>query len=128
MIAVRHREVEQTRGYRSRIFNRQLIAADAEPPELWEQVIPVGGYIVRHRHAYTEILVLLSGRTWVCADGVESEWGPDTTLVLEPGCVHELRNVGDEDVRLLAIHTHKAALDYPDGPPQAVDWSARGPG
>jgi len=125
MAIIRHNEVEQTRGHFSRILNRRLVVKQDGPSsfELWEQIIPSRGYIVAHSHGYTEILVFLSGRAEIDLDGTSREVEADSTVVLEPGVVHSVRNLSEAPVHLLAFHTQKATLQYPGTSPDPVDWS-----
>ncbi|MGD8860089.1 MAG: cupin domain-containing protein [Myxococcales bacterium] len=126
MTIVRHTERAQTRGRLSKIVNRRILSAEdgARSCELWDQILPVGGFIVSHFHEYEEVLTFLSGRVEIVLDGIRSIVGPDTTVLISPKRIHSVENIGAEPARILACHVAPAAeVKYPGAKPDLVEWN-----
>jgi quercetin dioxygenase-like cupin family protein len=70
--------------------------------EVWKQTLAPGAATPMHRHACDEVIVVLSGHGEVTVNGERHEFGPDTTLVVEPDAVHQLVNTGSEPMLLVA--------------------------
>lgn len=87
----------------------------AEHMELWEQYMPPGGVIPLHYHDCEESLTFLSGEVEVTLGEDCHRFGADTTVFVAEGVLHEVRNVGEEPVRLIAVFARAApAILYPD--------------
>jgi quercetin dioxygenase-like cupin family protein len=126
MTIIRHSEQPETRGYFSKVTNRRIItqAAGARSFEVWDQVLPPGGFITAHSHEFEESLTFLVGLAEVEVAGEVSRVGPDTTVFLSPGVVHSVRNIGKLPVRLLAVLlSPEPKLVYPSGSPPPVLWN-----
>jgi mannose-6-phosphate isomerase-like protein (cupin superfamily) len=122
---IRHPQQPQTRGKLSKILNRKIVTAEmgASGCELWDQVVPMEGYVVPHFHDYDETLTFLSGRAQITIDGKAIIVEADTTALIAAGCVHSIRNVGSKPVRILAFHLASASsVKYPGDKPLLVEW------
>jgi quercetin dioxygenase-like cupin family protein len=73
---------------------------------VFEVVVPVGQKLAAPGHkndAYEEILYGIEGvLTWT-VDGTPIEVGPGQALCIPRGAVHHFDNLGDEDVKQLAV-------------------------
>ena len=58
-----------------------------------------------HRHPYSETWIVRSGKALFTADGVETEAGPGDILVVGPETPHKFKNVGDERLEIVCIHS-----------------------
>ncbi|HZO80420.1 MAG TPA: cupin domain-containing protein [Candidatus Binataceae bacterium] len=70
--------------------------------EVWKQTIVAGGSTPVHRHACEEVIVILKGSGKVTIEGVETRFGPNSTLVLPHDAVHQIINTGADDMELIA--------------------------
>jgi mannose-6-phosphate isomerase-like protein (cupin superfamily) len=69
---------------------------------LAEASVPVGGATAPHRHRVSEELYfILAGRGRMRLGDAEFSIEPGDTILIPPGTVHCLRNIGDETLRLL---------------------------
>lgn len=83
--------------------------------ELWEQYMAPGGVIPLHYHDCEESLTFLSGVVEVTLGEIVHRVNADTTVFVPEGVLHEVRNVGDEPVRLIAVFPRAApAVLYPE--------------
>ncbi len=71
--------------------------------ETWMQTILPGGTTPVHRHACEEVIVILQGSGRVTIEGQDSEFGPNTTLIIPSDVVHQLANTGNEEMFLIAV-------------------------
>lgn len=103
---------------RSKIPGARIITArtcGATQMELWEQYMPPGGVIPLHYHDCEESLTFLSGEVEVILGEERHQVGADTTVFVPEGVPHEVRNVGEAPVRLIAVFARAApAILYPD--------------
>ena len=94
---------------------------------LGDIVIEPGAYAGYHRHeGHQSILYVLSGRA-ECYQGSERFiLGPGDAVLSKPGQAHAIRNIGDEDLRLLEFNAAVAGKkrDHTLLPlPEAIaDW------
>ena len=70
--------------------------------EVWKQTIVPGGATPVHRHACEEVIVVLSGRGKCIVEGRETEFGPNSTLILPHDAVHQIINTGDDEMEIIA--------------------------
>ncbi len=89
--------------------------------------LAVGGATPVHYHECEEVVVVLAGRGRARMNEVESEvFGPETTIVVPTGAVHQFENMGnDELVLLCAFSATPCGVFRPDGSEIPVPW---GPG
>jgi uncharacterized cupin superfamily protein len=68
-------------------------------------VLPAGADIGIHTHEADneEIYVVISGRGLMHLDGDQFEVGAGHVIVNRPGGTHGLKNIGDEELRLVVI-------------------------
>jgi mannose-6-phosphate isomerase-like protein (cupin superfamily) len=104
-------------------------ADDLAQTEVWLQTIEAGAETPVHKHACDEVVVVSRGRgtCTLFGDGADTEevaFGPDSTLIVPAGCVHQIRNTGDEPIHLVAaFNATPAAVLTPDGQAMALPWS-----
>ncbi|MBK8902797.1 MAG: cupin domain-containing protein [Anaerolineaceae bacterium] len=125
MPVIRHAQQPATKGYYSKIINRQIVtsAVGATSFVLWEQVIPPGGYIVPHYHEVEEALTFLSGSVQVTMGDEHYQVEAGTTVFIRPFLKHSVLNRGDEPTKLIAlVMSADAEVIYPDGFPEPVIW------
>jgi mannose-6-phosphate isomerase-like protein (cupin superfamily) len=67
--------------------------------------LPPGADIGRHTHEIDneELYVVISGKGLMTLDGQEFEVGPGDVVLNRPGGTHGLRNLGDEELRIVVI-------------------------
>lgn len=70
--------------------------------EVWEQWIAPHQATPVHKHDCEEVITVFSGQGEVLLDGERSEFGPGTTLRVPAGAVHQVNNIGDEEMHLIA--------------------------
>ncbi len=99
------------RGYRK----RRLLSADAlrQPGALLQVVVvPPGSHIPPHSHRTSiEVYVVRRGVCELIVNGQRHELRPGDVLLMEPGDVHELTNLGEEAFELLVFKTNAEKLD-----------------
>jgi mannose-6-phosphate isomerase-like protein (cupin superfamily) len=79
---------------------------------LAEASLPPGGSTQRHYHARSEeIYFLLEGRADMELEGEHRELGPGEAVAIPPGAWHEIKTLGDAEVRFLCCcappYTHE---------------------
>jgi len=70
--------------------------------EVWEQWIDPHQATPLHRHDCEEVITVFSGKGEVVLDGERVEFSPNTTLRVPANAVHQVNNVGDEVMHLVA--------------------------
>lgn len=70
--------------------------------EVWEQWIEPHQATPVHRHDCQEVIVIYSGRAEVFLDGERFECGPDSTIRVPANAVHQVNNISDEVMHLIA--------------------------
>jgi mannose-6-phosphate isomerase-like protein (cupin superfamily) len=79
---------------------------------LAEASLPPGGSTQRHYHERSEeIYFLLEGRADMELEGEHRELGPGAAVAIPPGAWHEIKTLGDAEVRFLCCcsppYTHE---------------------
>jgi mannose-6-phosphate isomerase-like protein (cupin superfamily) len=79
---------------------------------LAEASLPPGGSTQRHYHVRSEeIYFLLEGRADMELEGEHRELGPGEAVAIPPGAWHEIKTLGDAEVRFLCCcappYTHE---------------------
>ena len=70
--------------------------------EVWMQTIAPGSGTPVHRHACEEVIVVLRGAGRLTLEGVERDFGPQSTLHIPPDAVHQIVNTSAEEMHLVA--------------------------
>ncbi|RLA13170.1 MAG: auxin-binding protein 1 [Gammaproteobacteria bacterium] len=70
--------------------------------EVWEQWIEPHQATPMHRHNCEEVITVFSGKGEVIVDGERTEFGANTTLRVPANAVHQINNIGDEVMHLVA--------------------------
>lgn len=90
---------------------------------LWRQSVAPGGATPPHSHDCEEIVMCLSGRGEVHIGGRTHAFGPEQTLALPSGVVHQIFNVGDEPLEMTAVFAATpVAVALPDGSALELPW------
>ncbi len=93
--------------------------------EVWMQTMAPGAATPVHRHEGEEVILVLSGRGTCTIDGKTSEFGPNSTLIIESDAVHQIVNTSNEEMRLVAAFgTAPVRVRTADGDPLPVPWEA----
>ena len=91
--------------------------------EVWVETIAPGAGTPVHRHECEEVLVILAGSGQATLAGQVQDFGPDHTLIVPPGLVHQVVNTGREDMQLVAVlGMAPASATTPEGQPIPVPW------
>jgi mannose-6-phosphate isomerase-like protein (cupin superfamily) len=70
--------------------------------EVWVDTIAPGAGTPVHRHDCEEVVVILTGSGQATLDGQIQDFGPNHTLIVPPGVVHQVINTGSEDLHSVA--------------------------
>jgi mannose-6-phosphate isomerase-like protein (cupin superfamily) len=91
--------------------------------EVWLETIAPGAGTPVHRHACEEVLVILTGSGQATLAGQVQDFGPNHTLIVPPGVVHQVVNTGEKDMHLVAVlGTAPASATTPEGQPIPLPW------
>ena len=69
----------------------------------WCRMEPEKGFRAHYHEDMEEIFILLKGHAKILVDGEEAEMGEGEAVVIPPRIVHEMKNVGGEDLEYLAV-------------------------
>jgi len=69
----------------------------------WCRMEPEKGFRAHYHEDMEEIFIILKGQAKILADGEEAEMGNGDAVVILPREVHEMKNVGGEDLEYLAV-------------------------
>jgi quercetin dioxygenase-like cupin family protein len=69
---------------------------------MWMQTIAPGAGTPVHRHACEEAILILRGSGRLTVEGQDTDFGPNSTLLIPPDAVHQIVNTGSEDMFLVA--------------------------
>lgn len=123
---VLHESKPIKRAYYSKVHSRHIVtdADGTQQCQLWEQWLPLDGYIVRHQHENEELITILAGKVGVTLGEQKQVVQAPATVFIPAKTQHSFRNVGDEPVHLLAFFaTGQPTVTYAlDDPPQPVQW------
>ena len=91
--------------------------------EVWMQTIEPSGETPVHYHDCEEVIVILRGSGRATIGGKDTEFGPNTTLIIAPEVVHQIVNNGNEEIFLIAVFSLTPAKVFtPDGQGLALPW------
>ncbi len=95
--------------------------------EVWLQTMAPGAATPIHRHACEEVILVLTGSGICTVEGHTSSFGPNSTLILEAGVVHQIVNTSGEELKLVAaLGMAPVRVKTADGRPLPVPWEAPG--
>ena len=90
---------------------------------VWRQTLAPGAASPPQRHDCDEVVMCLAGRGEVHSEGRVQRFGADTTVALPRHRVHQLFNVGDQPLQLLAVLAATPVhTELPDGQAIALPW------
>lgn len=90
---------------------------------LWRQSLAAGGATPPHSHECEEIVMCLSGRGEVHLAGEVHAFGPQQTVLLPAGVVHQIFNVGPEPLETAAVFAATPVpVALPDGSALELPW------
>jgi mannose-6-phosphate isomerase-like protein (cupin superfamily) len=70
--------------------------------EMWMQTIAPGAGTPVHRHACEEAILILRGSGRITIAGVDTDFGPNSTLQIPSDVIHQIINTGTEEMFLVA--------------------------
>lgn len=92
---------------------------------LWRQSLAAGGATPPHSHDCEEIVMCLSGRGEVHIGGQAHAFGPQQTVLLPAGAMHQIFNVGAEPLEMTAVFAATpVAVALPDGSALELPWAS----
>jgi len=90
---------------------------------VWKQSIAPGTATPPHRHDCEEVVICEAGRGAVHIDGRVHAFGPDMTVVIPRNAAHQIFNVGDDTMQVIAVlAASPVAVEFPDGTSLALPW------
>jgi quercetin dioxygenase-like cupin family protein len=90
---------------------------------VWRQTLAPGAASPPHRHDCDEVVLCLAGQGEVHTEGRVHRFGADTTVALPRHQLHQLFNVGDEPLQLLAVlGATPVTTVLPDGQVLELPW------
>lgn len=90
---------------------------------VWRQTLAPGAATPPHRHDCDEVVLCLQGHGEVHSEGQVRRFGADTTVALPRHQLHQLFNVGDEPLQLLAVLASTPVTTVlPDGQVLDLPW------
>lgn len=91
--------------------------------EVWMQTIKPRGETPVHYHDCEEVIIILRGSGRASIGGKNTDFGPNTTLIIGPEVVHQIVNSGDEEMFLIAVFSSTPVRVYtPDGEEMSLPW------
>jgi mannose-6-phosphate isomerase-like protein (cupin superfamily) len=93
--------------------------------EVWGQVIDAGAGTPVHRHACEEAIVILEGSGTLTINGEESQFGPNSTLIIPADTVHQIVNSGTTPMVIVAaLSMAPVAVRHADNQAMLLPWQA----
>jgi mannose-6-phosphate isomerase-like protein (cupin superfamily) len=93
--------------------------------EVWIETISPGAGTPPHRHDCEEVFIILGGSGRVTIEGQDSDFGPDATIIVPPGVVHQVVNSGSEDLFFVVVlGMAPARATTPEGEPIPLPWQS----
>lgn len=90
---------------------------------LWRQSVAPGGATPPHFHECDEVVLCQSGWGEVHIAGQAHRFGPDSTLVLPRGVVHQIFNTGEVPMEILGTFGASPVHTFlPGGEPLELPW------
>lgn len=92
--------------------NFRTVIHTASKSQLVVMNIPAGGDIGEEVHHHVEqVLYIQSGTGKTRLDGVETEVGPGSIVMVSPGALHNIINTGTEPLRITTVYVPPNHID-----------------
>ena len=92
--------------------------------EIWMQAATLNSATPLHYHDCEEIVIVLRGEGWVMINGKKTNFGPGTTIIVEPKVVHQMKNTGSDEMFVIAVLSSRTPKTYfPDGKLMPLPWA-----
>jgi len=93
--------------------------------EVWGQVIEAGAATPVHRHACEEAIVILEGSGTLTIEDKETQFGPNSTLIIPADVIHQIANTGDSKMVLIAaLSAAPVKVRHADDAAMPLPWQA----
>jgi mannose-6-phosphate isomerase-like protein (cupin superfamily) len=93
--------------------------------EVWSQTIEAGAATPVHRHACEEAIVILEGHGRLTIEGVNTDFGPNSTLIIPADVIHQIVNTGDAPMKLIAaLSAAPVSVRHADNRAMPLPWQA----
>lgn len=93
--------------------------------EVWMQTVEPGGETPVHYHDCEEVIVIIRGSGRLSIDEKAIEFGPNSTLIIPSDIVHQLVNIGSDEIFLISSFSSTPAKVFtPDGEELALPWQS----
>lgn len=90
---------------------------------LWRQTLAPAAATPPHRHDCDEVVLCQAGHGEVHIDGTVHRFGPEQTVVLPKGAMHQIFNTGSRPMEILGIFgATPVAVFLPDDSPLELPW------
>lgn len=90
---------------------------------VWRQSLAPGAATPPHSHGCEEVVMCVGGWGELHIDGEKHRFGADCTLILPPGVVHQIFNVGPQPLETLAVFSQTPVpTRLPDGQELPLPW------
>ena len=97
----------------------------AKTMEVWIQTAELNTETQLHYHDCEEILIVLRGSGKATMDGEILDFGPNTTLIIPPNVIHQMKNTGKEKMIVIAVLASVTPKTYfPDGKLIPLPWQS----
>ncbi len=93
--------------------------------EVWVQRMAPGAATPVHCHACEEVILVLSGSGTCTVGEQQYQFGPNSTLILQPDVVHQIVNTSAEEMHLVAaLGMAPVRIKTATGASLRVPWEA----
>jgi mannose-6-phosphate isomerase-like protein (cupin superfamily) len=93
--------------------------------EMWMQTIASGAGTPVHRHNCEEAILVLRGSGRVTIEGVDTDFGPNSTLVIPRDAIHQIVNTGSEEMLIVAaLGQAPVRVCTAENQPMPLPWQA----
>ena len=119
MPVVSHRDAPGFVSKNSGLWISRVIDASigSVATEVWQQILKPGEMIPLHYHTVEETITVLAGRVEIEIDGethtIDADTDGPSSALIPAQAHHEIRNVGDRDMTMLAIFSSLEPQIFP---------------
>lgn len=94
--------------------------------EMWQQTIAPGAGTPVHRHDCEEAILIVRGSGRLTIEGVDTDFGPNSTLQIPRNVIHQIVNTGSEEMFLVAaLGQAPVQVCTADNQPMPLPWQTR---